>query len=881
MKIQHKRSNVLDNGSAKEPTAAQMEYGELAVNYNEADPSLFIKDSADQIRKIGGDLDLYLEQNEADARYLRVDAGAPDQTRVAGKVTFAELSEHGGGIKLTGGDQTTVGTGLYNSGGSIAFTVGNFGRATIGSSTASFYTGVNTNYAVNVGQASENTTNIIGTSTSLIGGNGTTRRVFHTYIDPPAGYALGRISHYEADSRDFGGTADKVYGFKVNNKVGQGTTENYGFWSDLSTAAAGGYNFYASGTAPNWFAGSTYIGGSSDDTKISLNSDGSAEFKVASNNTLGAGSGITIAASSGTRIWEMRPAEDYNSLNLDVQWNGVWSSALSVRRSTKTLTANGGITVAGGTSSDVKDGIYTQGKGVTITYEPKNDGDEVVMVNAYANNPDFKTDLKITSFSASFLGDSNGFYRKFDEVKGFSVGSDSEAISNTVMKDNGVAYGFYGALTNESGRGQKHYNFYAAGDAPNFFAGDLILDKIKNAAGLGTDANGKIIATSGGGGGGGIVGSDYLRRNTTDSYGSGKLSIDSESSSGHYWGVGIGYNNSAWRHLNADSWGYAFRNSGGSLQIYAAKEAGTDGGVATYRILEVGGKDQSLIYDNNKVWHEGNDGSGSGLDADTLRGAAPATNSTANTIAKRDGSGDLTANNFKGKADNAGKLNGATESTGANANTIAKRDGSGNLTANLFKGTAEKADLPKMFGHNNGEARVIVCSGDDSEASGDYRRLKRSSNAAKMNGEGTFSGVKDINMSGKINGFQIVSAQKLRSGGNNNAMAFVSANGKYNFRDEHDLENFGQIQAGNVTFRSLNRIIGDETDPANFDADGDYIGPVQDLLSVIETLQQQKADLETRLAALEANEIIDDSVDSSLLSLVASLNARVTALETP
>ena len=64
MKIQLKRSNVLDGGSAKEPTSAQMEYGELAVNYNSTDPSLFIKDSSDNIVKIGGlDLD-YLKSGD-------------------------------------------------------------------------------------------------------------------------------------------------------------------------------------------------------------------------------------------------------------------------------------------------------------------------------------------------------------------------------------------------------------------------------------------------------------------------------------------------------------------------------------------------------------------------------------------------------------------------------------------------------------------------------------------------------------------------------------------------------------------------------------------------------------------------------------------------
>ena len=54
MKIQLKRSNVLDGNSAKEPTAAQMEYGELAVNYSTEDPAIFLKDANDNIIRISG-----------------------------------------------------------------------------------------------------------------------------------------------------------------------------------------------------------------------------------------------------------------------------------------------------------------------------------------------------------------------------------------------------------------------------------------------------------------------------------------------------------------------------------------------------------------------------------------------------------------------------------------------------------------------------------------------------------------------------------------------------------------------------------------------------------------------------------------------------------
>ena len=54
MKIQLKRSNVLTGGFAKEPTASQLEYGELAINYNTDDPAIFLKDSNNNIIRISG-----------------------------------------------------------------------------------------------------------------------------------------------------------------------------------------------------------------------------------------------------------------------------------------------------------------------------------------------------------------------------------------------------------------------------------------------------------------------------------------------------------------------------------------------------------------------------------------------------------------------------------------------------------------------------------------------------------------------------------------------------------------------------------------------------------------------------------------------------------
>ena len=56
LKIVHKRSNAIDGSDkAVPPTAADLEIGEIGINYSEEDPTLFIKDEADNIvRVVGG-----------------------------------------------------------------------------------------------------------------------------------------------------------------------------------------------------------------------------------------------------------------------------------------------------------------------------------------------------------------------------------------------------------------------------------------------------------------------------------------------------------------------------------------------------------------------------------------------------------------------------------------------------------------------------------------------------------------------------------------------------------------------------------------------------------------------------------------------------------
>tara|TARA_B100001094_G_C18131333_1_gene772465 strand:- start:580 stop:1182 length:603 start_codon:yes stop_codon:yes gene_type:complete len=88
MKLTIKNSAVLENGAAKSVTVAQMEFGELALNYNAADPTIFFKDSTNAIRKlqIGVQPDFANSANQSgtyDDRYLRGDIGGT----ISGDVT--------------------------------------------------------------------------------------------------------------------------------------------------------------------------------------------------------------------------------------------------------------------------------------------------------------------------------------------------------------------------------------------------------------------------------------------------------------------------------------------------------------------------------------------------------------------------------------------------------------------------------------------------------------------------------------------------------------------------------------------------------------------------------------------------------------------------
>ena len=86
--------------------------------------------------------------------------------------------------------------------------------------------------------------------------------MFSTYPNTQAtSFTLASLGHYKAafGGLGAGSSITNQYGFQADNSL-IGATNNYGFYSNIA-AATGRFNFYANGTAANYFAGQTTLNG--------------------------------------------------------------------------------------------------------------------------------------------------------------------------------------------------------------------------------------------------------------------------------------------------------------------------------------------------------------------------------------------------------------------------------------------------------------------------------------------------------------------------------------------------------------------------------------------------------------------------------------------
>lgn len=96
-------------------------------------------------------------------------------------------------------------------------------------------------------------------------------------------FTLGSLQHFAADQGTIGASSaiTNQYGFFVNSTL-VGATNNYGFYGNIA-AGTGRYNFYAAGTAANYFGGDVTFKPLASATPVN---NGDLTFQATSNTSL-------------------------------------------------------------------------------------------------------------------------------------------------------------------------------------------------------------------------------------------------------------------------------------------------------------------------------------------------------------------------------------------------------------------------------------------------------------------------------------------------------------------------------------------------------------------------------------------------------------------
>jgi hypothetical protein len=139
--------------------------------------------------------------------------------------------------------------------------------------------GINSNYIISVSGNQTGNTTTGGINISATVQNDVTSTAYGVLANPTTAanaFTLTNFRGFQAGiSLGAGSTITNAFGFTASSLLGTNATNGYGFYSDLA-AAANKWNFYASGTANNYMAGSLGIGTTSPAVALHVKQNGGA-----------------------------------------------------------------------------------------------------------------------------------------------------------------------------------------------------------------------------------------------------------------------------------------------------------------------------------------------------------------------------------------------------------------------------------------------------------------------------------------------------------------------------------------------------------------------------------------------------------------------------
>ena len=260
--------------------------------------------------------------------------------------------------------------------------------------------------------------------------------IFSTAITTTAGTTTS-LRHYNAGQGTFTGTVTFQFGFEVSSTL-IGATSNYGYYSAIASGT-NRFNFYAAGTAANYFAGVTqFAAGTAALPGITQISDLNTGIYFPAADTLGFTTGgterVRIDSVGNVGIGGTAPADSLLGLL------GTYKSSAAV---TRVVRANGTIPSATtGTARTFSSEVSTEAAAFTLSN----------LQHVYANQ--------------GTIGAGSAVTNQF----GFLAESTLTGAANN--------YGVYSNIAAAANR----FNFYAQGTADNYFAGSVGIGAVPTSA---------------------------------------------------------------------------------------------------------------------------------------------------------------------------------------------------------------------------------------------------------------------------------------------------------------------------------------------------------------------------------------------------------------
>jgi hypothetical protein len=251
-------------------------------------------------------------------------------------------------------------------------------------------------------------------------------------------FTASNLTHYYANQGTIGAgsTVTSQYGFVAESTL-TGATNNYGFYSNIASGS-GRWNFYANGTAQNYFAGNVGIAttspGSALDVKGTLRLSGSSSGYV----------GFAPAAAAGSTTYTLPSTDGSSGQLLSTNGSGTLSWA----------TAGGGSSQWTTTGSDI---YYTTGN---VGFNTTSPSFKIDAIGSTTSGSGIVTTLRLKNGGTTGNDGAKILFTAGASTDGAGIGSGGQALDSADLR-------FYAGGNTERGR-FAHGGFFKASNTGSY-----------------------------------------------------------------------------------------------------------------------------------------------------------------------------------------------------------------------------------------------------------------------------------------------------------------------------------------------------------------------------------------------------------------------------